>query len=42
VRRPIYRDGVDQWRRFEPWLDPLKAALGPALANWNNTTTTTL
>ena len=31
VRRPIYREGVDQWRRFEPWLDPLKAALGPVL-----------
>jgi hypothetical protein len=35
VRRPIYRDGVDQWRRFEPWLDPLKHALGPALSSWN-------
>jgi len=31
VRQPIYRDGVDQWRHFEPWLDPLKAALGNAL-----------
>ena len=29
VRQPIYADGVDGWRRFEPWLDPLKAALGP-------------
>jgi hypothetical protein len=29
VRRPIYRDGIDQWRKFEPWLGPLKAALGP-------------
>jgi predicted Zn-dependent protease len=29
VRRPIYRDGVDQWRHYEPWLDPLKKALGP-------------
>jgi Flp pilus assembly protein TadD len=28
VRRPINRDGVDQWRAFEPWLGPLKAALG--------------
>ena len=26
VRRPIYRDGVDQWRQFDPWLDPLKSA----------------
>ncbi len=31
VRQPIYRDGVDQWRHFEPWLDPLKTALGNAL-----------
>lgn len=32
VRQPIFRDGVDQWRNYEPWLDPLKAALGPVLA----------
>ncbi|NUS61741.1 MAG: tetratricopeptide repeat protein [Lysobacter sp.] len=31
VRRPIYKDGVDQWRHYEPWLDPLRAALGPVL-----------
>jgi hypothetical protein len=31
VRRPIYTDGVDQWRHYEPWLDPLKAALGSVL-----------
>jgi len=29
VRRPVNRDGVDHWRHFEPWLDPLKTALGP-------------
>jgi predicted Zn-dependent protease len=34
VRRPIYREGLDQWRRFEPWLGPLKDALGPALEGW--------
>jgi predicted Zn-dependent protease len=28
VRRPIYREGVEQWRRFEPWLGPMKEALG--------------
>ena len=28
VRRPIYREGLDQWRHFEPWLAPLKEALG--------------
>jgi len=32
VRQPIFKDGVDQWRNYEPWLDPLKAALGPVLA----------
>jgi predicted Zn-dependent protease len=34
VRRPIFRDGLAQWRHFEPWLTPLKEALGPALENW--------
>jgi hypothetical protein len=27
VRQPINRDGVDQWRNFDPWLGPFKAAL---------------
>ena len=31
VRRPIFADAVDHWRNFEPWLNPLKAALGPVL-----------
>jgi hypothetical protein len=31
VRRPIFRDGLEQWKRFEAWLDPLKTALGPVL-----------
>ena len=35
VRRPINRDGVDYWRHYEPWLGPLKEALGPALENWD-------
>jgi len=34
VRQPIYRDGVDQWRRFEPWLAPLAEALGPVLTEY--------
>ena len=29
VRRPINREGVDQWRNYEPWLGELRAALGP-------------
>ncbi|TLZ16441.1 MAG: tetratricopeptide repeat protein [Gammaproteobacteria bacterium] len=32
VRQPIFRDALEQWRHFEPWLGPLKAALGPVLA----------
>ena len=28
VRRPIFKEGIDQWRNFEPWLGPLKTALG--------------
>lgn len=31
VRRPIYRDGVDHWTNFEPWLGPLKEELGEVL-----------
>ncbi|HEX8256068.1 MAG TPA: sulfotransferase, partial [Allosphingosinicella sp.] len=31
VRRPINREGLDQWKPFEPWLGPLKEALGPVL-----------
>ncbi len=30
VRRPINRDGVDQWRNFAPWLGPMREALGMA------------
>lgn len=29
VRRPITREGMDQWRKFEPWLGQLRAELGP-------------
>ena len=28
VRRPIFKEGLDQWRHFDPWLGPLKDALG--------------
>jgi tetratricopeptide (TPR) repeat protein len=34
VRKPIFREGLDQWRHFEPWLEPLKAALGPVLETY--------
>ncbi len=32
VRRPINRDGMEQWQAFAPWLGPLEASLGPVLA----------
>ena len=35
VRQPIYRDGVDHWRNYAPWLGPLEEALGPVLASWH-------
>ena len=28
VRQPIYKSGLEQWKNFEPWLQPLKDALG--------------
>jgi tetratricopeptide (TPR) repeat protein len=31
VRQPIYKSGLEQWRNFEPYLDPLKEALGEVL-----------
>lgn len=34
VRQPINTKGLDAWKPFEPWLDPLKDALGPVLDDW--------
>lgn len=34
VRQPIYRTGVDQWRKFEPYLEPLTTALGSVLQRY--------
>ena len=34
VRQPVYTAGVEQWRNFEPWLGPLKEALGPLLERY--------
>ena len=31
VRKPISAKGLDDWRKFEPYLEPLKQALGPVL-----------
>jgi len=37
VRQPIFREGVDHWRHFEPWLGPLKEALGDVGSAYPNT-----
>ena len=34
VRQPIFREGLEQWRNYEPWLGPLKDALGDALVRY--------
>lgn len=34
VRRPLSRDGLEQWKNYEPWLAPLRAALGGVLMSW--------
>ena len=34
VRQPIYREALDQWRHYEPWLSPLRDALGDALTRY--------
>ena len=28
VRQPLYKGAVDHWQHYEPWLGPLKTALG--------------
>jgi tetratricopeptide (TPR) repeat protein len=38
VRQPIFRDGLDQWRNYEPWLAPLRQSLGDVLATYPNAT----
>ena len=36
VRQPIYREGLEQWRNYEPWLGPLRDALGDALTRYRD------
>jgi tetratricopeptide (TPR) repeat protein len=31
VQTPLYKEGKDQWRNYEPWLGPLKNELGYVL-----------
>jgi len=34
VRVPIYREGLEQWRHYEAWLEPLKRSLGAVLERY--------
>lgn len=34
VRQPIYRDGAEEWRRYDSLLEPLRAALGDTLSTY--------
>jgi tetratricopeptide (TPR) repeat protein len=34
VRQPIFQDAVEHWKHYEPWLNPLKAALGQCLETY--------
>ena len=27
VRQPVYSTALEQWKHYEPWLEPLKTAL---------------
>ncbi|HLW23715.1 MAG TPA: sulfotransferase [Steroidobacteraceae bacterium] len=36
VRQPIFREGLEQWRHYEPWLEPLRQALGDALERYRD------
>jgi hypothetical protein len=36
VRQPIYREGLEQWRHYAPWLGPLREVLGDALERYRD------
>lgn len=36
VRQPIFTAGIDSWKPYEAWLEPLKTALGPTLELYPN------
>jgi tetratricopeptide (TPR) repeat protein len=37
VRQPLFREGLTQWQHYEPWLGPLRSALGDALLRYRDT-----
>jgi len=36
VRQPLFREGLLQWRSYEPWLGSLKSHLGDALVRYRD------
>jgi tetratricopeptide (TPR) repeat protein len=36
VRQPIFREGLEQWKNFKPYLGELEDALGDALAHYRD------
>jgi tetratricopeptide (TPR) repeat protein len=36
VRQPIFREGLEQWKNYQPWLGPLRDALGDALLRYRD------
>jgi predicted Zn-dependent protease len=34
VRQPIFREALEHWRGYEPWLGPLEQVLGPVLSEY--------
>ena len=36
VRQPIFREGLNQWRNYAPWLGPLEEALGDARVSYRS------
>jgi len=36
VRQPLFREGLSQWRHYDPWLDPLRERLGDAIVRYRD------
>jgi hypothetical protein len=36
VRQPFFREGLSQWRHYDPWLDPLRETLGDAIVRYRD------
>jgi tetratricopeptide (TPR) repeat protein len=36
VRQPLYREALEQWRHYQPWLSALQEALGDALTRYRD------